>query len=124
MPPRSCRYTRVPKTIAPNRRKPRVQTAPVYPETTPHIIPPDDNFSANLTVENKRTTPGNYIEEDNVVDDIPRSSHRYLLRSRMCCNTHKLFPSSPLPQANAVVNALTGNVLEYRQLAQDPEKRL
>ena len=118
------RHARVPTTTVPTMRESRVQTAPVSPETTPHIIPPDNSNSGHPLFATSEPTSGNWIEEEDVGDEIPPSSHRYPLRSHVCCNTQEHVPSSLQPQANAVVDSLTGNILEYRHLAQGPDKRL
>ena len=89
-----------------------MQTATASPEITPRIIPPDDIFSDHLAVENKGTTPENLMEEGDVANDIPPSFHRYPICSHDC-NTQEIVLSSPLPQANVVIDKITGNVLEY-----------
>ena len=73
-------------------------------------------FPHNITV----LPPGGHNE-----DSTPLTSHRYPLRSHICCSTRNYETEhAHTPLTNAVVDTHTGNMLEYRHFVVGPNKRI
>lgn len=90
----------------------------------PHLIPDNDDSEhiVRCTPPLQTTTRGNWI--DDPIKDMS-STHRYPLRSHKVYNLQGPSRSpTPSPQTNAVIDQVTGDVLEYRHLIQGPGKRI